>query len=169
MPLRLFSKPLRTRQTIRRQIADLNYRVMKPNDPGNIQKISEGNAASYRLTDADTFLNGTLDIIVGEEMQTFDYAELVLGTSISMENLEVVDVYTTRNEESASNGAMTLTCKKDGLTISIRTSVLYDENNNLVTEDAYMGKTIDVKGIVDYYDGNYQIKVLLNNGITIDP
>ena len=149
------------------QIADLNYRVMKPNDPGNIQKISEGKEASYRLTDANTFLNGTLDIIVGEEMQTFDYAELVLGTTISMENLEVVDVYTTRNEESASNGAMTLTCKKDGLTISVRTSVLYDENNNLVTEDAYMGKTIDVKGIVDYYNGTYQIEVYSVDNIIV--
>ena len=43
------------------QIADLNYRVMKPDDPGNIQKLSEGNKASYRLTDPNTFLNGTMD------------------------------------------------------------------------------------------------------------
>lgn len=149
------------------QIADLNYRVMKPNDPGNIQKLSEGNEASYRLTDANTFLNGTMEVIVGEEKQTFDYAELALGTSVSMENLEVVDIYTTRNEESASNGAMTLTCKKDGLTISIRTSVLYDENNNLITEEAYMGKTIDVKGIVDYYNGKYQIEVYSADNIIV--
>lgn len=149
------------------QIADLNYRVMKPNDPGNIKKLSEGNEASYRLTDANTFLNGTMEVIVGEEKQTFDYAELALGTSVSMENLEVVDIYTTRNEESASNGAMTLTCKKDGLTISIRTSVLYDENNNLITEEAYMGKTIDVKGIVDYYNGKYQIEVYSADNIIV--
>jgi hypothetical protein len=149
------------------EIADLNYRVMKPNDPGNIQKLSEGNEASYRLTDADTFLNGTMEVIVGEEKQTFDYAELALGTSVSMENLEVVDIYTTRNEESASNGAMTLTCKVNGLTISIRTSVLYDENNNLITEEAYMGKTIDVKGIVDYYNGKYQIEVYSADNIIV--
>jgi hypothetical protein len=140
---------------------------MKPNDPGNIQKLSEGNEASYRLTDANTFLNGTMEVIVGEEKQTFDYAELALGTSVSMENLEVVDIYTTRNEESASNGAMTLTCKKDGLTISIRTSVLYDENNNIITEEAYMGKTIDVKGIVDYYNGKYQIEVYSADNIIV--
>lgn len=149
------------------QIADLNYRVMKPDDPGNIQKISEGHEASYRLTDADTFLNGTMDVLVGEEKQTFDYAELALGTSVSMENLEVVDIYTTRNEESASNGAMTLTCKVNGLTVSVRTAVLYDENNNLITEEAYMGKIIDVKGIVDYYNGTYQIEVYSADNIIV--
>ena len=29
------------------------------------------------------------------------------------------------------------------------------------------GKTIDVKGIVDFYDGAYQIKVFSANNITI--
>lgn len=149
------------------QIADLTYRMMKPDDPGNIQKISEGHEASYRLTDANTFLNGTLEVLVGEEKQTFDYAELALGTSVSMENLKVVDIYTTTNEESASKGAMTLTCEVDGMRVSVRTAVLYDENGNLITEDAYMGKTIDVKGIVDYYNGTYQIEVYSANNITV--
>ena len=53
------------------------------------------------------------------------------------------------------------------MTISIRTSVLYDENNNLITEEAYMGKTIDVKGIVDYYNGKYQIEVYSADNIIV--
>jgi DNA/RNA endonuclease YhcR with UshA esterase domain len=49
----------------------------------------------------------------------------------------------------------------------VRTVVLTDGNGNLVTEDAYLGKTIDVRGIVDYFKGDYQIKVFSVNDITI--
>ena len=149
------------------QVADLTYRMMKPDDPNNIQEISTGHAAAYLLTDADTFLNGTVDVLVNEEKQTFDYAELALGTSISMENLKVVDVYTTSNEDSSSKGAMTLTCEVDGLKVSVRTTVFYDESGNLITADAYLGKTIDVKGIVDYFSGDYQIKVFSPDNIIV--
>ena len=149
------------------QVADLSYRIMKPDDPSNIQELSTGNSAAYVLTKADTFLNSTVEVLVNDEKQTFDYAELALGTTISMENLKVVDVYTTLNEESSSKGAMTLTCEVDGLTVSVRTGVLYDANGNLITEDAYMGKTIDVKGIVDYFSGDYQIKVFSANNIIV--
>ena len=149
------------------QISDVNYRAMKPDDPGNIQKLSEGNAASYRLTDAETFNNATITIVGEEGEQEFPYSQLAMSTSVEMKGLKVVDVYTTKNEESASKGAMTLTCKVGNQYISVRTVVLYDENGNLVTEDAYMGKTIDVKGIVDYFSGSYQIKVYSTNSITV--
>ena len=33
--------------------------------------------------------------------------------------------------------------------------------------DAYAGKTIDIKGIVDCYEKNYQIKVLSADDITV--
>lgn len=148
------------------QIADVSYRQMKPSDPSNIQQISTGNSGAYVLTDADTFLNKEVEVLVNEEWQTFDYAQLALGTSISMENLKVVDVYTTANGGS-SDGAMTLTCEVDGMTVSVRTNVLYDENKDLITKDAYLGKTIDVKGIVDYYSGTYQIKVFSANNIIV--
>ena len=49
----------------------------------------------------------------------------------------------------------------------VRTIPLYDENQNLLTEDAFYGKTIDVKGIVDYFDGTYQIKVFTIGSINI--
>ena len=41
------------------------------------------------------------------------------------------------------------------------------EDGSLITEDAYLGKTIDVKGIVDTFDGTYQIKVFSMDNITI--
>ena len=148
------------------QIADLNYRAMKPNDPGNIQVLGTGTAA-YLKTDAEKFQNGKVDVVVGDEKKTFDYAELALGTSVSMENLKVVDVYTTTNEESSSKGAMTLTCQVDGITIDVRTTVFRDANGNLITKDAYLGKTIDVKGLVDYFSGAYQIKVFSPDNIIV--
>ena len=64
---------------------------------------------------------------------------------------------------------MTLTCESGGVTVTVRTAVLYDENNKIITQDAYLGKTIDVRGIVDYFDGAYQIKVFSANAMTVHP
>lgn len=149
------------------QVAGVSYRMMKPDDPGNIQKLSEGHAPAYVFTDADTFANGKVELLVAEEQQVFDYAELALCTSIEMHDLKVVDVYTTTNEESSSKGAMTLTCKVGDIPVVVRTGVLLDADKNPITEEAYKGKTIDVKGLVDFYDGSYQIKVFSANNITI--
>lgn len=151
------------------QITGLVYRDMKPTDAGNIQKLSEGNTGAFRLTDPATFAKGKVEVVNDEgETLTYSYSELSLATSITMENLTVVDAYTTRNEESSSNGAMTLYCAAaDGTVIDVRTVVLYDADGNLVTQDYYLGKTINVKGVVDYFSGSYQIKVFNVNDIEI--
>ena len=149
------------------QVAGLAYKPMQPNDPGNVQKLSSGHEPAYVETSADTFVNGKVEVEMEEEVLTFDYAELVLNTSIRMNGLYVKSVYTTKNEDSDSYGAMTLTCEVDGITVSVRTNVLYDENGEMITADAYLGKTIDVMGIVDYYDGGYQIKVCASKYIII--
>ena len=44
--------------------------------------------------------------------------------------------------------------------------VLYEDGER-ITGEKYLGKTIDVKGIVDYYEGVHQIKVFLPEQITI--
>ncbi len=149
------------------QVSGLTYRAMKPNDPSNIQKLSEGHAPAYVLTDPARFVSGTVDVVVDETVTTLPYAQLAMSTSLRMENLYVKEVYTTNDEESSSYGAMTLTCEVNGVTVSVRTVVLLDANGNLITEDAYLGKTIDVRGIVDYFGGGYQIKVFSPNDITI--
>ena len=149
------------------QVSDLNYRQMKPKDPNNIQMLSEGHDPAYRLTDAETFLNGTVVVESEDGSVTAPYAQLAMSSSIEMKGLKVVDIYTTTNAESSSKGAMTLTCEVDGMRISVRTTVLLDKDGNLVTEKAYAGKTIDVKGIIDYYDGTYQIKVFSADNITV--
>lgn len=150
------------------QVSDLNYRMMKPDDPSNIQKISEGNKPAFFETDADKFLNGQVITVDDEGNETVNkYAAMAMSTSIEMKGLTVVDSYTTKTEGSASKGAFTLTCMVDGKVVDVRTTVLVDKDGNLVTADIYEGKTIDVKGIVDYYNGSYQIKVFSADNITI--
>lgn len=150
------------------QVSGLTYRMMRPKDPGNIQKLSDGHSPAYVLTSPDTFVNG-LVVIKGEDAdRTFPYAEMAMSTSIEMHGLKVKHVYTTDNEDSSSNGAMTLTCEADGVSVLVRTAVLTDAEGKRVTEEAFYGKTIDVKGVVDFYDGTYQIKVLTINNININ-
>ena len=151
------------------QVSGLTYRVMKPDDPNNIKKISDGHEPPYVATEPPVFAGGQVKVESADgTSREFGYAELAMGTSISMEDLSVVSIYTTQNEDSSSYGAMTLTCRAaDGTSISVRTAVLYDENRNMITASAYEGKTINVKGIVDSYDGSYQIKVFVANDITI--
>lgn len=151
------------------QVSGLTYRMMKPKDPGNIQKLSDGHSPAYVLTDAGTFNHGKVTVQGEEASREFDYAPLAVATSVEMKDLVVQDAYTTLDEDSSSQGAMTLICKAGEETIQVRTAVLHDENRALITQERYLGKTIDVKGIVDYYDGVYQIKVFTPNSITIHP
>lgn len=148
------------------QVSGLTYRMMKPDDPDNIQKISDGHFPAYVSTDANLFANGAMEIESGGRTYSCPYAELSMATSIEMCGLTVRKVHTTTNEDSASNGAMTMTCEADGVQITVRTVPLFDEYHNLITEEAYLGKIIDVRGIVDCYDGEYQIKVFTPDSIT---
>lgn len=150
------------------QVAGLTYKQMKPKDPGNIQKISDGHEGAYTLTDAETFLNGKVIVEDDAQKQEFDYAYLALSTTIEMHDLKVRSIRTTDDPASSSYGAMTMVCEVGGKEITVRTGVLIDSNRNMITKDAYLGKVIDVRGIVDFYDGSYQIKVLSAKDITIN-
>lgn len=156
------------------QVSDLKYNAFKPTDD-DIRLIEKGHAAANVETTATTFkktvtiTTTTTDPDTEETTtttKTYPYAQLALNTSISMRNLYVKSAYTTETGESA--GAMTLTCEADGKTIKVRTLVLRDGANNLVTEDMLVGKTIDVVGIVDCFNGEYQIKVLSSEAIQED-
>lgn len=153
------------------QVSGLSYRTMKPNDPSNSQKISDGHSGAYTKLTAEEFANKKIFVSQeteeGTEEKEYDLAELILNSSVSMDNLKVVSAYTTTNEDSSSKGAMTLTCEVDGIKVTLRTVVLYDESGNIITQDAYLGKTISVKGMVEYFSGDYQIKIFSASDITI--
>lgn len=156
------------------QVTDIKYVDMRPNDPNNIQLISSGHEAAYTPLTPEQFAEGTMEIEClisldddATEVETVDFAEMALGTSVSMKNMKVDRVYTTTNETSSSKGAMTLTCMTKGYKISVRTAVMRDADGNLITAEAYEGKIINVKGILEDYSGTYQIQVFTPDDIEI--
>jgi len=148
------------------QITDLKYDIWNPDDSKNMVLISENNPVSYQEVTGDYFFNGKVTIEINDDedvaSKDFYFKEIAQDASVSMKDLRVIDVYTTK--KGNSKGAISVTCKTpDNKTIVIRTIVLYDDKGVLVTEDIFEGKTIDVKGTIDYYVpdgqtvGTYQI------------
>lgn len=155
------------------QVSGLAYREFKPDDPSNTKVISTGHKAGNMLTDLEKFNTAKVEVEVLKELgsdeteiKTFDYAALAMSTSISMQGLYVSSCYTTHNGGD-NDGAMTLSCVVDGQTIDVRTIVLYDQNGEMLTASAFEGRIIDVVGIVDYFSGRYQIKVLSAQDIVV--
>ena len=148
------------------QVSDVKYRAMKPDDPNNLQKLGDGKKGAFRLTTPETLLS-MVSLTTEEGEEERPYSVLAMHSSITMENLKVVDIETTNDIRSSSNGAMTLTCQGEGQQIIIRTAVLRDENGDLISEDRYLGKTIDVRGIIASFHGVPQIKVYSEKDITI--
>ncbi len=153
------------------QVSDLRYNPYMP-AADDIRLISTGNETANTETSATTF-HKVVTVVDPENPDAtpkqYKYAALALNTSISMKNLLVTDVYTTANGGD-SDGAMTLTCKVDNKTITVRTIVLRNpyDNSQLVTADMLLGKTIDVTGIIDVFNGDYQIKILSVGGIKVN-
>lgn len=152
------------------QVSGLKYDIR--DKANSCQRVSDGHEGAYVPITAEEFVNGKLEMVVTdpdtkeEVTKEFAYAEMALGSSISMQDLVVKSIYTTNNGGD-SDGAMSITCEADGLIVVIRTNVLRDADGNVIKQEAYEGKTLSVRGIVDYYDGDYQIKVLSANDITV--
>lgn len=153
------------------QVSGLTYNVRDNNDPNNFKLISTGNSPAYLLTTATDFTTKKVTALVnttdesGESVEvekTFDYAALVLDTSISMKDLKV-----TRVKVSQSSGEITLYCTSNGAEINLFLGDLKDENGNPVQPSLFEDRIIDVKGLVDKYYENYQIRVMSLNDITI--
>lgn len=156
------------------QIAGLEYDQMKPGDPSFTHLIEKEQTIPYtEIVNLADFMTGKTTVTVGEETKEMANNELALHTSVTLKGLTVVDTYTTTKETSDDKGAISLTCEKDGVTIVIRTIVLYDENGELVTADRFEGRTIDVIGIVDAYtpegstEAQIQIRVFNIGAITV--
>ena len=149
------------------QVSDLSYEMMDPKNPNNLIKISSGHSPAYVPTAVETFVS-EVTVPNGDGELTAPWAQLALGTSVEMKGLTVVDAYTTDNTDSSSYGAITLICVQEDITVTIRTVPMKDAEGNLITQDRYLGKTIDVLGIVDYFDGAYQIKVFTPDNIIIN-
>ncbi len=176
------------------QICNLKYFPYK-NDPENIRVVEENVLPAYRLTtlteffgkttieqkiydaDTDSFkMDPNDEDVYLTESKEYDYAALVLGTSISVSRLEITDVYTTKQGES--EGAMSITCKDStGKTVIVRTDVMYNDDGYKITEESFpVGSLLSANGIVDYYNDTnsqyekspYQIKVFTMNDLTVE-
>ena len=156
------------------QVTDIKY---DPFDDSTLSVVSRGNPIGSKEIDAATFTDGKVRVekeVLNEEtgevevqVESRDFAELAMNTLVEMKNLKIVGVSTTTNEDSSNYGAMTFTCQVDGKTVKVRTVPLKDADGNLLTKEDFLGKTINVKGIVDFFGGDYQIKVFSVGNITV--
>lgn len=154
------------------QVSGLKYRVMKPKDPDNTQKISDGHSGAFVEISADDLTAKKTIAVYDHEadeevMKEFNFGDLALATSVTIKHVRVTSTYTT-SSDTASNGAVTITGVVDGKTVTIRTSVLLDSDGKVVKEDYYKGKTLTVRGIVDLYNNKYQIQVFALRDVIIE-
>ena len=157
------------------QVSNLQFDILFPDWEGGCQVIGKGYEASYRETDVNTIMNGkiTLETYVTENDEEvlkyveYDYGELAHYSTVSLKNLTVQSVYVTSNGGD-SDGALTITCKDaNNKIIKIRTAdqLVRDDQTIVVKADFPAGTVISVRGIIDSFDGDYQIKVFNINDI----
>ena len=158
------------------QITDIKYDPYNKESSENIKKISSGHSAAYPELDAATILSGKLNFEVtekdenGEEKlvdKEFDYGYIAMHSTARLKNLTIKSVYTTKT--GGSKGAMSITCEdENGTTIVVRTIVLIDlETKETVTDERFpTGAVIDVKGVIDFFDGEYQLKLYSMKDVT---
>ena len=130
------------------QVSGLSFSLISPEKDD--VKILEKNVEIVTTTiTADDFTNPDIEDVL-----------------VEMHDITVTSVYTTKNEESSSKGAMTLTCKtQDGKTVKVRTVVLTLDGET-VTEEYFKGKTISrIKGIIEYYEGEPQLKLFTTSDV----
>lgn len=148
------------------QVSDLKYNRYRPTDPANTWILSENNEINAPEKTVSEFF-GNISVSYNEETITGKYHNICLSTTVAMKGLKVVDTYTTK-----SNGYITLTCQDaNGKEIDVRIEGLKDAEGNLYVANDFKGKTVDVVGIIDYfnYEGiqSYQIKVLKSSNLII--
>ena len=160
------------------QISGVEYNLLKPNASTNTTIVSENNDIVFSEISAADLINKQLELEFevtdedGEEvLETVQiaYGDAVTATAVELKNLTIKKLYTTHNGGN-NDGAISITCQaSDGTTLTVRTEKLYDANGNLVTQDQFtVGSTIkSVKGIVEKFEGNFQVKCYLLDYLVI--
>ena len=164
------------------QASSLKYDLFDTTNPDTVQLLGENAPIRYDEMTAQQFYSKTTitkkvnvaeagaEEVWEEQEKTVDYLSQRLASTVSMKNLVVKEVYTTANGGD-NDGAISLTCEVGGKEIVVRTTVLRHADKSIVTQDEFVGKTIDVLGIIDYYSDSYnkspyQIKVFSFDDIT---
>lgn len=142
------------------QVSGLSYRQMKPDDPNNLQKLSEGNAAGYVSISADDFASAMVSIETEAGAAEYKLSDIAMNTTVEMDGLTVQSVYV------AENGCATLSCTADNAEVTVRLEPL-KVNGEAFDPNTLSGKTIDVRAAVDMYDNAPQLHVFTAEGISI--
>ena len=137
------------------QISGITYRMMKPDDPGNIRKLSEGHAPACVATDLQELLHGEVVIDTDEGAAAYDRSALALATSVTLSGLTVESV-------DASEDATILHCAQGEEAVTVRIAAALDT-------DSLTGKKVDVRGVVTTYAGQLLIKAFTQDGIAVLP
>ena len=143
------------------QISGLVYNARDPENEFQMKKLGEGKAAAYTEISADTFVNTTEKVSVGDEEVEMRVAHLMLGTTVSMKNLKVKSV-----KPAQSSDALTIYCEVDGIEVQVHAPAMYDEYGQPITEEFFLGKTFDIRGVVDVFYNVYQIEFYSLSDIT---
>lgn len=142
------------------QVSGLSYRQMKPDDPNNLQKLSEGNAAGYVSISADDFASAMVSIETEAGAAEYKLSDIAMNTTVEMDGLTVQSVYV------AENGCATLSCAAGDAEVTVRLEPL-KVNGEAFDPNTLSGKTIDVRAAVDMYDNAPQLHVFTAEGISI--
>ena len=147
------------------QVSGLTYMKMKPNYEKNTKLIETGVEIPLKEISATDLIQTKVE--ENDPYEGISYTETLNNTLVQVKDLTVNKVYTTNNG-GASDGAMTLTCSDtNGKEITVRTEVLTNDEGKLVVEADVLNKTISVTGIVDYFNGSYQVKVFSYSDMVI--
>lgn len=143
------------------QISGLSYRQMKPDDPNNLQKLSQGNAAAYSSVSAAE-LNDAEEAINSESgSYQLKLSDILMNTTVEVDALKVESYY--YSEES---GSATLYCSSGAASIAVRLETIKQAQGELEL-DTLLGQTLTVRGVLDTFDGELQIHVFTTEGIAI--
>ena len=149
------------------QVSGITYRMMKPDDPGNIRLISSGHEIPWTETDAAVLMEGVVALEPdGEdeefrEAEEYDRAFLSLATTVTVSPLTVQGGYT------SASGTATLWCLSGGTEVQLYLDGTLNESGVPYTVDELRGKTVLVRGIVGQHNGEYQIYVLTPDGLEV--
>ena len=106
----------------------------------------------------------SLDKVADEVFSTRVLGE---GCAILPENGRVCSPVNGKITSVAETGHAFGFIAEDGTEIVIRTIVLKDQSGKTITADAFpVGSKIDAKGVVDVYNGVYQLKVFSVSDVT---
>ena len=164
------------------QVSNLQQDFFNPEQSCGV--ISKGHTSSYNEITVDKIMNGTIELdtyktvtdengeVVDEILvkEIFDYGELAHYSTATIKNLTVKSVYMTSNGGD-SDGALTITCQsEEGITFQIRFAekLTKDDGSDVVKADFPAGTVISAKGVIDSYNGTYQLKVFSYKDIVFE-